>query len=1130
MAIYNLRVSSAKGRSVLEKFNYINREEKYSHLQNEKYDDFIYSENMNMPSFAIDNPKAFWESVELYERSNANHFREIEFTIPHELNEEERIEVATDFAKRLFKDEYVYSLAIHNKKSSIDNIDNIHCHIIFSERKLDGIDRNEEEFFKRFNSTNPSLGGCEKVDWSRKSILYGIRKEWETTANEYLVNYNTSITSQSLKTQRLRALFDENYLKAEMLDRKGVNINLQTFKYSYDSEYRETAIEYFEECKRIKEYKEKLYNLRCQNFEEENEKAKERFLKGEVEEINFSIFDVEKNETINQESYQQAQELVNSIVANNISILENNRRIDELSNISELELEESALNILTNNEYSANLIELNKLEELYEVTPLKEHFAYKERKDELDNYFYELSQDKDLQEKVFELKEKMLNDNEIIIERLKSENDTLKTDYSLEDTIETRKVLEDNYNILISTAKDLKKIKTDIYNFRQTEMDKQKILFDIYKNMNREDIIEKYNELDSWKKELSIITEENKKEELLEKINAREGGLIKFNIKNNIDIELESIMNEKEKDLLKLLDLQNQTQDKFKATNDLLNTYSNNNSDETIKEITEEYNYENVFRTSMDIQVLINRNEERIKQIQSITDSDIENRALNILTKNEFSKNQKELSSLEELYEATPLKEHFAYKERKAELEDYFEKLKNSEYFQNKVGKIKENIKEKYKLEVDHLGEELKDLRQSQYKNIYKEISDESTVLSKIIQRETFNSLSDLYEKAKKTDQRVKDYKNKLNERDILFDIYKNMNREDIIEKYNELDSWKKELTTITEENIKEELLERINAREGGLIKFNIKNNITEKVDEELQKRKEIFKSLRQEQDDVKGQIKYLTDINKVLKEKIKDVNIQESNKLKLEYKLIEEQDITKELPLVNRLYNKLLYNSKIDDISPNQEENKFKINLSTSEKIELRTMLVDNINKLVEENKVLEKEYNIEVLKDEKALERYILDSKTNNEYSKELSRMEFYKQKLKKKIDVNFYEFSLKETQKRIDLMLKNNPITDSEKNKVKSTIRSKVLSNLAKIHMNKKQIRLLYSSLKAVNNDVKLMDLFGKTFNKTNNISNPPKYNYSSKIYVLGVDEIVVEEEDIVEKERKRILRGRGIEIEI
>lgn len=110
--------------------------------------------------------------------------------------------------------------------------------------------------------------------------------------------------------------------------------------------------------------------------------------------------------------------------------------------------------------------------------------------------------------------------------------------------------------------------------------------------------------------------------------------------------------------------------------------------------------------------------------------------------------------------------------------------------------------------------------------------SDESFVLSKNIMRETYSSLTELYDKSKEIDKRVKNYKLRmLDEGEILFDIYRQLDREDVIEKYRELKEWKEQLNKTTDEKIKEELQSNINAREGGLAKFNVDNNVTSQID-----------------------------------------------------------------------------------------------------------------------------------------------------------------------------------------------------------------------------------------------------------------------------------------------------------
>lgn len=1126
MGIYNLRMSSAKNRSVIEKFSYIVREGKYSHSVNEKYEDFLYAEHINLPKFARDSAMRFWKHVESYERINANLFREIEFSIPHELNDEERIEVATEFAKKVFKDEYVYSLAIHNKKSSSNKeIDNVHCHIIFSERKLDGIERNRVQFFRNYNSRNPVSGGCKKVDWSRKAKLYEVREEWERTANSYLKKYNTEITCKSLKAQRLNAIMQNDFLKAECLDRKAVHIDLQLLRYCNNSEVRELNIKHFETCKKIKEYKEKLYKLRVQNFEEENEKARQRFLNNEREEIDFSHFELSN---FDENKYNNVKENVNLFIDNKVEIVENENKIEELNSMTDIEIEEKALNILTQNTYFDKLNRLNELEFIYDKTPYKENYAFKKEKSELEEYFSNLRNDKLFKINLNKVKEEIINENNLQIQSLNNKNLELKSNQLiLEDNIESKKVLSECLDTLISDYTKLEDIKKQIFDFRNSEFDEEKILFEVYKNMNRADLIDKYKELKDWKEQ---VDENNV--ELQNKISILEGSFAKFNYKNDVTSQVQFILEEKEKIYEDLRHQETVLENKLKITNEFLTQNSELISEqfnEKHKEIIEDFNFENIFKTSIDINILIENKESRLKQIMTINEDEINSRAYNILTKNEYSKNLKELEKLNFIYDKTPNKEFFAFKERKAQLEEYFDKLNKNEFFQNKLSNMKESIREKYQKEIDELGVELKELRNSEFKDFYKESNEESFILSKNLVRETYNNLHELYDKSREIDKKVKNYKRLLDKEEILFDIYREIEREDVIVKYRELKDWKEQLNKITDESAKEELQRKISNLEGSFAKFNYNNNITSKVDEILAERRAKYKALRQEQDDIKGRIKYSKDFIEKLKEKQKDSLIYENNLLKDEFNQIKALDEKENISSIEKLYNKLVYNCKVEEnstlisekINVNTEfsDNKFEFTLNESEKREIRQMLIDNINKLVEENKIIQENTNLKLLEDDKELMKFILDKKTNNQYSLELSRLKLYEEKLNKNIDVSYFNNAIKETKERINLLLKNTQVTDEEKNRTRAIIRSNSMNNIVKLHNNKKKIRVLYASLKELSSskDIKLSSLFANN-NKDNSM--PEKYNYDKKLYVLGVDRIVVEEEDVVEKERRRI----------
>lgn len=182
MAIYHLNVrycSKSKGQSAQAKNEYINRNDKYS----KRLDDLQFSGFGNMPKFAENNPQKFWQASDIYERANARVCTEIVFALPRELNLEQQQELVQSFINSTVNSErnkLPYSFAIHNDKAN----NNPHCHLIFSERQLDGIERSEEQFFKRANSKNAELGGTKKTaDFRDRDFIKAVRKTWSEQAN-----------------------------------------------------------------------------------------------------------------------------------------------------------------------------------------------------------------------------------------------------------------------------------------------------------------------------------------------------------------------------------------------------------------------------------------------------------------------------------------------------------------------------------------------------------------------------------------------------------------------------------------------------------------------------------------------------------------------------------------------------------------------------------------------------------------------------------------------------------------------------------------------------------------------------------------------------------------------------------
>ena len=83
------------GQSALAKSEYIEREGKYERQD----DELAHRESDNMPEWAEEDPRSYWEAADVHERANGRLFREVEFALPRELNEGDQIELAREFAR-----------------------------------------------------------------------------------------------------------------------------------------------------------------------------------------------------------------------------------------------------------------------------------------------------------------------------------------------------------------------------------------------------------------------------------------------------------------------------------------------------------------------------------------------------------------------------------------------------------------------------------------------------------------------------------------------------------------------------------------------------------------------------------------------------------------------------------------------------------------------------------------------------------------------------------------------------------------------------------------------------------------------------------------------------------------------
>jgi hypothetical protein len=201
MAIYHLTVktisrggtSSAKARS-----EYIDREGRYR----ADVEEILHKESGNMPEWAHNHPRAYWQAADENERANGRLFKQVEFAFPRELTPEQQIELARVFCKKLAQAKsgpLPYSFALHKGHDK----GNPHCHLMISERINDGHRRSPETWFKRA-SKKPGDGGARKTDELKpKDWLIAIRQEWRLQANAALerAGHEARIDHHSLKDQ-----------------------------------------------------------------------------------------------------------------------------------------------------------------------------------------------------------------------------------------------------------------------------------------------------------------------------------------------------------------------------------------------------------------------------------------------------------------------------------------------------------------------------------------------------------------------------------------------------------------------------------------------------------------------------------------------------------------------------------------------------------------------------------------------------------------------------------------------------------------------------------------------------------------------------------------------------------------
>lgn len=180
-------------------------------------EDVVHTASHNLPAWAHGNPVAFFSTAE--RREGARHvgpfatgkeptaFSEWKISLPRELTIAQNVALAQAMLQETLGTTHPYTYAVHNPPA-VDGHSQIHLHVLFSARTLDGLARTPEQFFTRYNATHPDRGGAQKDPaFSHMGAVFATRQ------------LLCDLTNLSLERHGHSARLDPRSLAARGLDR-----------------------------------------------------------------------------------------------------------------------------------------------------------------------------------------------------------------------------------------------------------------------------------------------------------------------------------------------------------------------------------------------------------------------------------------------------------------------------------------------------------------------------------------------------------------------------------------------------------------------------------------------------------------------------------------------------------------------------------------------------------------------------------------------------------------------------------------------------------------------------------------------------------------------------------------------
>ena len=253
-------VKGADKASAASHYAYLTRTGAYEKLFSDE--ELVVTRSGHLPKWAEADPSVFWMASDVYEREKGSVYRELEGALPREISLEAATVIVEKFIDLYLKD-HAYTFGIHVKKGS-DGLLQPHVHLMWSDRIMDGIERDPEMMFKRVaagrkdkngnvKAVDPAKGGCRKAGTEMFNRLIEFREVWAKLTNDAYASagVDARVDHRSLRDQGIDRQPEKHLGPIRMAGIEGQILLARRQALRAERQAEELALFEIERCSRI---------------------------------------------------------------------------------------------------------------------------------------------------------------------------------------------------------------------------------------------------------------------------------------------------------------------------------------------------------------------------------------------------------------------------------------------------------------------------------------------------------------------------------------------------------------------------------------------------------------------------------------------------------------------------------------------------------------------------------------------------------------------------------------------------------------------------------------------------------------------------------------------------------------